>query len=112
MDFLNKGTCTFTSLLEITKILDENGYHALNEQETWRLDYDKYYVVRNDASIIAFNIGKDIKKQFNIICTHNDTPAFTIKPNPEYYENGYLKLNIAELLNHFAIALYPFAQIF
>ena len=95
MDFLNKGTCTFTSLLEITKILDENGYHALNEQETWRLDYDKYYVVRNDASIIAFNIGKDIKKQFNIICTHNDTPAFTIKPNPEYYENGYLKLNIA-----------------
>jgi len=51
--------------------------------------------VRNDASIIAFNIGKTINKQFSIVCTHNDTPSFTIKPNPEYYENGYLKLNIA-----------------
>ena len=36
-----------------------------------------------------------LHNQFNIICTHNDTPSFTIKPNPEYYENGYLKLNVA-----------------
>ena len=95
LEFLNKGTCSFTSILEITKILDLNGYKSLCELEPWNLKVGKYYVVRNDASIIAFNIGKNINNQFNIVCTHNDTPAFTIKPNAEYYENGYLKLNIA-----------------
>ncbi len=95
LDLLKKGTCPFTCIKEICDILDDNDYKRLSERETWNLDYDKYYVVRNDASLIAFNIPQKIKKQFNIICTHDDTPAFTIKPNPDYYENGYLKLNIA-----------------
>ncbi|MBE6155029.1 MAG: M18 family aminopeptidase [Firmicutes bacterium] len=95
LEFLNNGTCSFTTLLEIKKILDNNGYQELSEFDSWDLENDKYYVIRNDASIIAFNINKNIKNQFNIICTHNDTPAFTIKPNPEYFENGYLKLNVA-----------------
>ncbi len=95
LDFLNKGTCTFTSALEIKNILEDNDYQELKELDDWELNTGKYYVLRNDASIIAFNIDEKIKKQFSIICTHNDTPSFTIKPNPEYYENGYLKLNIA-----------------
>lgn len=95
LDFLNQGTCTFTSALVIKDILNNSGYKDLSELDKWDLNNGKYYVSRNDASIIAFNIDKKIKKQFSIICTHNDTPGFSIKPNPEYYENGYLKLNIA-----------------
>lgn len=95
LDFLNNGTCTFTSTLNIKKILDDNKYQELNENTNWNLLEGKYYVIRNDASIIAFNINKKIKSQFSLICTHNDTPAFSIKPNPEYYEKDYLKLNIA-----------------
>ena len=95
LDFLNKGTCTFTNALVVRNILDNNGYQNLSELDNWNLIEGKYYVIRNDASIIAFNIDKKIKNQFSIICTHNDTPGFSVKPNPEYYENGYLKLNIA-----------------
>lgn len=95
LEFLNNGTCTFTTTLNIKEVLEANGYQSLSELDKWNLKDGKYYVCRNDASIIAFNINKKIKNQFSIICTHNDTPAFTIKPNPEYYENGYLKLNIA-----------------
>lgn len=95
LDFLNKGTCSFTSALYIKEFLSDNGYQSLSELDKWDLKPGKYYVIRNDTSIIAFNINKKIKEQFSIVCTHNDTPAFTIKPNPEYYENGYLKLNIA-----------------
>jgi aspartyl aminopeptidase len=95
LDFLNKGTCTFTNALVVKDILDNNGYQNLSELDNWNLIDGKYYVIRNDASIIAFNIDKKIKNQFSIICTHNDTPGFSVKPNPEYYENGYLKLNIA-----------------
>lgn len=95
LEFLNQGTCTFTNALNVKEILDNNGYKDISELDKWHLKDGKYYVIRNDASIIAFNINKTIKKQFSIICTHNDTPSFSIKPNPEYYENGYLKLNIA-----------------
>lgn len=95
LDFLNQGTCTFTNALVIKDILNNSGYKDLSELDKWDLNNGKYYVSRNDASIIAFNIDKKIKEQFSIICTHNDTPGFSIKPNPEYYENGYLKLNIA-----------------
>jgi len=95
LNFLNEGTCTFTNTLNVKNILNNNGYKDLSELDKWDLNPGKYYVIRNDASIIAFNINKKIKKQFSIVCTHNDTPSFTIKPNPEYYENGYLKLNIA-----------------
>lgn len=95
LDFLNKGTCTFTSTKEIKRILEENDYQELDEAQDWDFKHSKYYVVRNDASIIAFNLGKNIKEQFSIVCTHNDTPNFAIKPNPDYYENGYLKLNVA-----------------
>ena len=95
LDFLNKGTCTFTNALVVKDILDNNGYQNLSELDNWNLTDGKYYAIRNDASIIAFNIDKKIKNQFSIVCTHNDTPGFSVKPNPEYYENGYLKLNIA-----------------
>lgn len=95
LDFLNKGTCSFTNTLVVKDILDNNGYQNLSELDNWNLIDGKYYVIRNDASIIAFNIDKKIKNQFSIVCTHNDTPGFSVKPNPEYYENGYLKLNIA-----------------
>lgn len=95
LEFLNQGTCTFTNALNVKEMLDNNGYKDISELDEWHLKDGKYFVIRNDASVIAFNINKKINKQFSIICTHNDTPGFSIKPNPEYYENGYLKLNIA-----------------
>ena len=94
MDLLKKGTCIFTCIEEIKKRLITNGYQELKEDKEWNLDQDKYFIIRNDASLIAFNLNQNYDK-FKIICTHGDTPSFTIKPTPEYYENGYLKLNIA-----------------
>lgn len=95
LNFLNKGTSTYTCIKNIKEILLNNGYIELNELEDFEIMEGKYFVIRNDASLIAFNIDKKIKEQFNIICTHSDTPAFQIKPNPDFYENGYLKLNVA-----------------
>ncbi len=95
LKLLKKCSCPFTCIKEIKEILKNNNYEELNELNSWNLSNNKYFVIRNDASLIAFNIPKNITNQFKIISTHSDTPAFTIKPNPDYYENGYLKLNIA-----------------
>ncbi len=94
LDFLKTGTCIFTCINEIKKILLNNDYIELKENEKWSLDNKKYFVIRNDASLIAFHLNKKADK-FKIVCTHGDTPSFSIKPNPEYYENGYQKLNTA-----------------
>lgn len=91
--FLKNGTCIYTCIQEIKQILINNGFRELNEQENWLLEQNKYFIIRNDASLIAFTIGSTPDK-FKIVCTHADTPSLQIKPNPEYYENGYLKLNI------------------
>lgn len=95
LNFMNNGTSTYTCIKNIKDILLKNNYIELNELKTWIIKPGKYFVIRNDASLIAFNISEHYKEQFNIICTHSDTPAFLIKPNPEFYQNGYLKLNVA-----------------
>ena len=94
INFLKNGTCIFTCIKTIKEILLKNNYQELTEEVPWNLEKGKYFVIRNDATLIAFSIGSK-KTKFKIVSTHGDTPSFTIKPNPEYYENGYLKLNVA-----------------
>ena len=93
-DFIKNSTCSFTCVDAIKKELVDNGYMQVYENEKWDLSNGKYFVIRNDASIIAFNIGNNHNEQFNIVCAHSDTPGFCLKPKSEIYEYNYLKLNV------------------
>lgn len=103
MDFIKKGSCTYTVAIYLKKHLKEYGYKELFEEDKWKLTPGNYFVIRNDASIIAFSIGSHYQNNFNIITTHSDTPALQIKPKNEIYENDYLTLNVSPyggLLNY------------
>ncbi len=92
-NFIENATCAFTGIKEIKKYLHYKNFIELQENEEWHLNSkEKYFVTRNDASIIAFTLGQN--KSFNITCTHIDTPAFQIKPKNEIYEKNYLKINV------------------
>ena len=93
-EFLENGSCAFTCVDLVRNRLITSGYEELYENDKWHFKAGKYFVVRNDASIIAFNIGKKYKQSFNIICAHSDTPGFSLKPKNEIYEYNYLKLNV------------------
>ncbi|MBO5096007.1 MAG: M18 family aminopeptidase [Bacilli bacterium] len=93
-EFINESTCSFTCVNFLKNKLLENGFNELYENEEWELKSGKYFVTRNDASIIAFNIGKNYSTSFNIVCAHSDTPGFNLKPKSEIYEYNYLKLNV------------------
>lgn len=95
LKFLKTNTTSFTCIKNIKEELIQNGYQELFEKDNWTINKGKYFVIRNDTSIIAFNINTNFKPQFNIVCTHSDTPCLSVKPNPNYYENNYQKLNIA-----------------
>jgi len=93
--FIKASTCSFTCINEIKKELVNSGFIQLFENEKWNIKNGDYFVIRNDASIIAFSIGKKHKDCFNIVCTHSDTPGFSLKPKNEIYEYNYLRLNVA-----------------
>ncbi len=93
LDFIQKGTSSFTCIKEIKKILQENDYIELEETDAWQIKEGKYFIVRNDASCIAFQIPKK-QTSFHIITTHSDTPALLLKPNGDYWKEKYLKYNI------------------
>lgn len=100
--FIETATCSFTGVKEIKRILLEHNFVELEENEIWNLENNqKYFVTRNDASIIAFTLGTH--NSFNITCTHIDTPSFSIKPKNAIYEKNYLKINVTPyggLLNY------------
>lgn len=94
-EFIKHSTCSFTCINIIKELLINNGFQELYENEKWNVNNGNYFVIRNDASIIAFSIGKNHKECFNIICAHSDTPGFTLKQKNEIYEYNYLRLNVA-----------------
>lgn len=95
IDFMSKATCSYTCINEIKKGLSKKGFKELYEyKNNWQVNYGKYYVIRNDASIIAFEIPKNFNKSFNIITTHSDTPSLLLKPNGAYIKENYLKYNV------------------
>lgn len=93
-EFIGSATCSFTCVDMIKNKLLNDGYTELYETDKWDISSGKYFVIRNDSSIIAFNIGSNYRDSFNIICAHSDTPGFCLKPKSEIYEYDYLKLNV------------------
>ncbi len=94
LDFLKKGTVSFTA----TKYLKEHflnmGFKELSETDTWKLKKGNYFTIRNDTTLIAFNIPDFTPQSFMITTTHCDTPSLLLKPGGENVVNNYLKHNV------------------
>ena len=97
VDFLYDSPSACHGVKATQKILDENGFVEIKETEKWNLEAKgKYYVVKNDSALIAFEVGTgDIKETgLRLIGAHTDVPGFRIKPNPQMISEGkYVKLN-------------------
>ena len=95
ISFLDKSPTAFHAVSSIKKKLVASGYFELVESEKWELtEGGKYFVTRNDSSIIAFRVPSFNFIGFMIGAAHSDSPAFKVKENPEIVENGYVKLNV------------------
>ena len=94
--FIGKSPTAFHAVANIGAVLRENGYQRLDEGDRWEIvQGGKYYVTRNDSSIIALNIGSKLKDyRFKIAASHSDSPTFKIKENAEIQvKDKYMKLN-------------------
>ena len=94
--FIENSPSSFHAIRNCEEILAEKGYTKLLENEEWELTpQGKYYVTRNDSSIIAFAIPEGSFKGFHMAAAHSDSPCLKVKENPEMeVEKAYTKLNV------------------
>ncbi len=94
-DYLIESPGCYHAVDALKRRLDAAGFTELSEKERWSLKAGKsYYVIRSGSSIISFKLPEDKPKGFHIIASHSDSPSFKVKPEPELWANGLLKLNV------------------
>ena len=96
LTFIKNSPSCFHAISSIKKVLKREGFIELNESDLFNLKQnEKYYVTRNDSSIIAFKVGEQLDNySFNIVASHSDAPSFKVKQNCELFTGEYLKLNV------------------
>ena len=94
LKFIDESPTCFHVVDNLKKELAGRGYAELKETEEWELKPGKFFVTRNDSSIISFRLPDKDFKGFYLIASHSDSPSFKIKENPEMEEiSTYVRLN-------------------
>ena len=99
LEFIEQSPSAFHVIENMKAELREEGYRELKEAVSWSLEPGgKYYVVRNDASLIAWQMPEretaDTYRGYHIVAAHSDSPAFIVKEHPEMCaEQAYVRLN-------------------
>ena len=94
IEFLNDSPTPFHATQSIVARLEEKGFQPLKEADDWQLQAQgRYYVTRNDSSVVAFIHG-DTDKGIRMVGAHTDSPCLKVKPKPELIKHQYLQLGV------------------
>ncbi|ABB44191.1 Aspartyl aminopeptidase [Sulfurimonas denitrificans DSM 1251] len=93
LGFLDASPTPFHATQNMAGMFENAGFTRLHEVQKWNLKQgEKYYVTRNDSSIIAFTYPKS--KNYVMIGAHTDSPNLKLKPNPVIKEHGVVKFGV------------------
>ncbi|GAB4260080.1 MAG: M18 family aminopeptidase [Methylomicrobium sp.] len=97
LDFIDASPSPWHAVGSIERLLAPAGFVKLDEAQKWRLEPGgRYYVVRDDSSIIAFVLGQKPLNEtgFKIIGAHTDSPGLRVKPNAANLLDGYVRVGV------------------
>ena len=96
LNYLQQSPTPFHATTNLASILSDDGFTELDEAKTWKVKPGKYFVTRNQSSIVAFVMGKRNPAESGIRMSgaHTDSPCLKVKPRPETYRQGYLQLGV------------------
>ena len=95
MQFIQASPTAFHAVANLRNMLIRAGYHELNEGESWSVTAGRrYFVTRNQSSIIAFRVPERGASHFQMVASHSDSPCFKLKPSPKREAQGYAMLNV------------------
>lgn len=95
LDFIDASPSPWHVVASLEQCLQHFDFQRLDEREAWVLSAGgRYYVVRDDSSIIVFVAGsKDlVNSGFKILGAHTDSPGLRIKPKPLLKSDNLLRL--------------------
>ena len=94
-DYIDASPTAFHAAEQAAKRLEAAGYRKVEKETETRIEAGgRYYMTRNDSSLIAFRIPGGELRRFRIAAAHSDSPSFKIKETPEMdVEGRYVKLN-------------------
>ena len=95
--FLSASPTPFHAVQNLTTMLEEAGFTALNERDAWELEKGRrYYCTRENSSIVAFCVGTKAPEHegFHIVGAHTDSPCLKVKPQPEVRKAGCMQLGV------------------
>ncbi len=93
LGFLDASPTPFHVTRNMAMMCENAGFMKLDERDKWSLEVgQKYYVTRNDSSIIAFTYpGSD---EYVLMGAHTDSPNLKLKPSPVIEKNGLVQLGV------------------
>lgn len=96
LEFIKNSPSMFHATSNLQNRLKEFGFIELQETAPFKIEKGgKYYVVRNQSSIIAFSIAKDLTNyHYQLVASHSDSPTFKLKAAFDIADKDYTKFNI------------------
>lgn len=95
LEFIEKSPTSFHAAANMKELLKSRGYEELLESRPWSLVRGgKYFVSRNESALIAFQIPGGSFGGFQIMASHDDSPCFRVKEDPEMEAGPYIRLNV------------------
>ncbi|MDG2274058.1 MAG: M18 family aminopeptidase, partial [Halioglobus sp.] len=95
--FLSAATTPFHAVAEMVGRLTDSGYVRLTDDAEWDVRAGgKYFLTRNDSSIVAFVLGREPTASAGIrmIGAHTDSPCLVVKPTPEVQSQSLFQLGV------------------
>ena len=94
LGFLDASPTPFHATKNMSQMFENAGFEKLEEIEKWNLkEGHKYYITRNDSSVIAFTYPK-YEKNYVMIGAHTDSPNLKLKPNAIVQAHGVVKFGV------------------
>ena len=97
IDFLEASPTPFHATRSLAQRLEKAGYQRFDERDIWRSEGGgKFYITRNDSSIIAVKLGKRplTESGIRMVGAHTDSPCLRVKPQPELHQQGFWQLGV------------------
>ena len=97
LSFIDRSPTPYHAVAESIRRLGAAGFGAIREDEVWDLaPGDRRYAVRNEGSLVAFQIGGVSPSEggFRVVGAHTDSPNLRIKPSPDVDTDGYRQFGV------------------
>lgn len=94
-DFLDSSHTSWHAVAYMAQQLREAGFEALDERVVWTLKPGgRYYTIRNDGALIAFQLPQGVLEALRMIGAHTDSPHLRLKPDPFVLVHDWIQLGV------------------